>query len=111
MFESSVVYLSVHAPPLTRLHRRILEVVLPSLETSQEYFEGTLYVPHLTLGQSSWGLTSAELHDMYDEARTVGSMLASFTATRVQIFRGLRPEAYVAYLDVPLGEETPPRNS
>ncbi|NMP23713.1 2'-5' RNA ligase family protein [Sulfobacillus harzensis] len=102
MFGATVVYLSVKSPALPVLHEQILACVPPPADTMQQYFEGEWYVPHLILGQSSWGMTDAELQAMYREADTL-SFRGPFTATGLQIFRGLTPGRYEPYIQIPFG--------
>lgn len=102
-FGETVVYLNVYAPGLMTVHKRLVETMSLSVETLQHYFEGDLYVPHLTLGQSAWGMTQGELREMYRQARVELASLGTFTAFGLQIFRGLEPGGYVPTLYVPFG--------
>lgn len=103
VFGASVVYLRVSSVGLRNFHHRLVEAVSPSFETLQQYFEGDLYVPHLTLGQSAWGLTDTELREMYENALSERLMVGPFLCSQVRIFRGQQPGGYEPYVDIPLG--------
>lgn len=102
-FGETVVYLDVNAPRLRAVHERLVDCLLLSPETLQPYFEGDSYVPHLTLGQSSWGMTHGELQEMHRDAGTELASLGTFTAAGLQIFRGSEPGRYEPSVYIPFG--------
>ena len=103
VFGEMVVYLSVNTPRLVEVHQRLVGARSLSPETLQRYFEGDLYVPHLTLGQSAWGMTKEECQEMHREAGTALASIGTFMADGLQIFRGSAPGQYEPILCIPFG--------
>jgi hypothetical protein len=68
-FGESVLFLSVESNKMTELHRKIVDAISPGKELIKRYMELDDYTPHLTLGQTFWGLTERELKDMADKEK------------------------------------------
>ncbi|WP_339224878.1 DUF4303 domain-containing protein [Paenibacillus sp. FSL H8-0332] len=66
----SVIGLGVRSQHLSELHSRLVRAVSPSPELIARYFELDSYLPHLTLGQTGWGMNGSELIEMQALART-----------------------------------------
>jgi 2'-5' RNA ligase len=78
-FGSSVVYLTVQSKEIFELHRRLVDAVAPSPELIKRYFELDKYTPHLTLGQTEWGMDETELQEMKSEAAHALAPFPTFT--------------------------------
>lgn len=63
-FGSAVTFLSVEMSNIIDLHRRLVHAISPSQELLDRYFEMDKYHPHLTLGQTYWGLNETEIEEM-----------------------------------------------
>ncbi|WP_369793253.1 2'-5' RNA ligase family protein [Halobacillus sp. BBL2006] len=64
-FGEEVLYLSANSEELYKLHRDMVREISPSKELVQSYFELDDFVPHMTLGKTSYGLTKQELRDKH----------------------------------------------
>lgn len=63
-FWEEILYLSVSSKQLHSLHNNIVNAVAPSKELIEKYFELDNFVPHMTLGKITYGLSKQELRDM-----------------------------------------------
>jgi 2'-5' RNA ligase len=73
-FGQAVVYLGVESNPIFELHRLLVHAVSPSAEEIEKNRELDHYVPHLTLGQTFWGMTPSELTHMKSDASSIKSV-------------------------------------
>lgn len=94
-FGNSVVYISVQSDMIFELHRRLVEAVMPSQELIERYFELDSYAPHLTLGQTSWGMNETELEEMKFDSSKALSPYPTFTVTHVRVYKEVEPDKYV----------------
>jgi hypothetical protein len=101
-FGESVLFLSVESNKLTELHRKIVDVISPGKELIKRYMEMDDYTPHLTLGQTFWGLTERELKDMADKAKKELPPYPTFEVNFIRIYQEIEPNTYINYLDIPL---------
>ncbi|ETT63052.1 hypothetical protein C173_22192 [Paenibacillus sp. FSL R7-277] len=99
----SVIGLGVRSQHLSELHTRIVKAVSPPPELIARYFELDSYLPHLTLGQTWWGLNAAELVEMQELARTELTPFPTWTATHLRVYTEIQPDRYVPYEDIALG--------
>jgi 2'-5' RNA ligase len=106
MFGAHVVYLGAESLEIVSLHRRLVESVAPAPDLIKQYFELDHYTPHLTLGQSEWGLTLGELTEMHAEAASALSPFPTFTITAVRIYRETTPDRYETLEDVHLAHKS-----
>ncbi|MBM7553076.1 2'-5' RNA ligase family protein [Thalassobacillus pellis] len=68
LFGEDIVYLSAHSKELYDLHQKLVKSVSPSKALIKQYFEMDDFVPHMTLGKTTYGLTKQELKDMANSA-------------------------------------------
>ncbi|MED5016755.1 2'-5' RNA ligase family protein [Paenibacillus chibensis] len=103
-FGESVLFLSVISEGIYSFHKALFHKIAPSTESINQYFELEHYVPHLTLGQSSHGVSREQLIEMYAKSEKVLSPYPSFVVSSVRVFRqeSIR-QKYTKYIDVPLG--------
>ena len=101
-FGDAVAYLGVRSDEIHELHRRLLDAVSPSPELIKRYFEGEYYHPHLTLGQTHWGMSGPEIMEMKREARTALSPWPVFSVAFVRVYQEIEPDRYVPFEDIPL---------
>jgi 2'-5' RNA ligase len=107
MFGDSVVILKPKAPQeLIMLHKKLYDAIAPDeSDTSKKYFENKKFLPHFTLGMSSWGMSKDELTTMKELSIHELHSLPDFTVTFLRIYRqtGL-DEPYLKLLDITLNE-------
>ncbi|MGM1046200.1 MAG: 2'-5' RNA ligase family protein [Bacillota bacterium] len=101
-FGITVVYISVQSKEIVELHRRLVEVISPSLELIERYFELGNYTPHLTLGQTHWGMKEEELAEMNTIARNDLAPFPTWTVTHLRVYKEIKPDKYVPFEDIPL---------
>lgn len=101
-FGDSVLFLSVKSKLIYEFHRKLVNAVLPDKDEIKQFMELEQYVPHLTLGQTHWGLSSDELKNM---AKLADEMLRPFpviTVNFIRIYQEIEPKRYRKYLDIAL---------
>jgi len=55
-FDDRVLFLEpAFSVGLMGLHSKLMDLLNPDEEASKKFFEGSLYEPHLTLGETTWG--------------------------------------------------------
>ncbi|PZE21100.1 2'-5' RNA ligase family protein [Paenibacillus xerothermodurans] len=101
-FSRDVLFLSVRSEKIHSLHERLVHAISPSTELIKRYFELESYSPHLTLGQTYWGLTHEELMQMLRKAEQELTPYPTFDVNFVRIYREIERDRYVKYVDVPL---------
>jgi len=101
-FGDAVVFPGVRSDGIHVLHRRLLDAVSPSPELIKRYYEGDLYRPHLTLGQTLWGMSGPEIMEMAREARTALAPWPAFSVSFVRVYKEMEPDKYVPFDDIPL---------
>ncbi|MGP4060650.1 hypothetical protein [Halobacillus sp. H74] len=85
------------------LHEKIVREISPSKELIEKYFELDDFVPHMTLGKTTYGLTKQELNDMAGQAEKELAPFPSFEVDFIRIYLEEKTNKYRRYLDVPLG--------
>ncbi|MGP4068482.1 2'-5' RNA ligase family protein [Halobacillus sp. B29] len=85
-FGDHVLYLSVHSEDLVRLHEYIVHEISPSDEQVRKYFELDEFVPHLTLGKESFGLSKRQLFEMENTASRELSPFPQFEVEFIRIY-------------------------
>ena len=103
-FGDSVVFLSVESKEIYDLHKELVRVVSPNNDLVKRYMELDDYVPHFTLGQTFWGLTSLELKEMSKKAEVELVPFPTFDANFIRIYQEIESNKYIKYLDLPLME-------
>lgn len=61
MFGTSVVFLGVRSKEIYELHKLLVDTASPSPELIKRYFELDHFHPHLTMGQTCWGMKESEI--------------------------------------------------
>ncbi|MDQ0888218.1 2'-5' RNA ligase [Paenibacillus sp. V4I9] len=102
LFGNQVIFLSVQSNELLELHKKLVNVVAPSNELMQHYAELDLYTPHLTLGQTYWGMKESEILEMKSEAGYVLAPFPTFTVSYVRVYKEVQPNKYHLYEDIKL---------
>jgi 2'-5' RNA ligase len=102
-FGEHVLFLSVLSNKINDLHRRLVDAVSPDQELIKKYMELEDYTPHLTLGQTFWGLTYPELKEMADMTEKKLLPYPTFEVQFIRIYQEIEPNRYIKYLDIPLG--------
>ncbi|MCJ7842509.1 2'-5' RNA ligase family protein [Lederbergia sp. NSJ-179] len=100
-FGDDVVYLSVNSKELYTLHNRIVRKISPTNDLIKKYFELDDFVPHLTLGQTYYGLTKHELRDMAKLAKKELSPFPTFAVSFIRVYKEIETNKYEKYLDIP----------
>ncbi len=101
-FGESVLYISVDSEKNYELHREIVNAVAPDDHLIKKYMEFDDYVPHLTLGQINFGLTSKELKDMGENAGRELSPFPTFEINFIRVYQEVEANKYVKHSDIPL---------
>ncbi|MFP3338712.1 hypothetical protein R0J91_12070, partial [Micrococcus sp. SIMBA_131] len=97
------LYLSAQSEDLHKLHEKIVHSVEPSKELIEKYFELDYYVPHLTLGKTTYGLTKQDLKDMAATTEKEIGPYPILDVNFIRIYKESEPNKYVKFLDLPLG--------
>ncbi|MEI4801010.1 2'-5' RNA ligase family protein [Bacillus sp. NPDC077411] len=105
-FGESVLFLSVTSEKIFELHQKIINVISPDNELIKKYMELDNYVPHLTMGQTHWGLSSKELKNMAKITEKELSPYPTFEVSFIRIYQEKETNRYVKYLDIPLKKHT-----
>lgn len=101
-FGEDILYLSVDSDELIKLHEILVETVAPSKELIKHYFELAEYIPHLTLGQTHFGLTNLELNDMAIKATEELTFPLTFKVECIRVYESKESSKYLKLLDIPL---------
>lgn len=104
-FDDRVLFLNLaFSEGLMNLHNKLITLLNPNAEAREKFFEGFLYHPHLTLGETSWGgMTTEELKIMRKEAEVKFDSIPPFLVTFVRLYqKDADDELYQKLLDIPL---------
>ena len=101
-FGDAVAYLSVHSLEIRDFHERLVEAVLPPPEIMKQYTEMGRFIPHLTLGQTHWGMSSEEIFEMKASALTALSPFPTFSVDFIRAFQEIEKDRYVPFEDIEL---------
>lgn len=101
-FGDCVLYLSVHSEKIYELHRHIVNAISPNQDLIKKYMEYDDYVPHLTLGQTNFGLTSTDLKEMEANANRELSPYPTFEVNFLRVYQEIEENTYIKHLDIPL---------
>lgn len=102
LFGNEVIFLSVQSKELLELHKKLVNAVTPSKEQMQRYSELDLFTPHLTLGQTYWGMNQSEIAEMKSEAGYVLAPFPTFTVSYVRVYKEVQANNYQLYEDIQL---------
>jgi 2'-5' RNA ligase len=101
-FGESVLFLTVESKSIYQLHRKIVNTVSPDKDLIKKYMELDDYVPHLTLGQTHWGLSSGELKDMAKFTEVELRRYPTIEVDFLRVYQEIEPNKYRKYLDIQL---------
>jgi 2'-5' RNA ligase len=85
-FGTAVTFLSVESKEIYNLHKNMVDAVSPPPELIERYIELDHFIPHLTLGQTKWGMNEAEIIEMKLAAREALPPFPIFDVTFVRLF-------------------------
>lgn len=103
-FGRDILYLSVKSTQLYWLHERMVKEISPSGELIKSFFELDDFVPHLTLGKTTHGLTKQDLQDMAEAAEKELTPFPTFEIRFVRVYQELELNRYRKYIDIPLND-------
>lgn len=101
-FGNEVVFLGVQSKEIYNFHQLLVDTIAPSPELIKRYFEMDAFHPHLTLGQTHWGMEESEIEEMRLTSTHVLAPFPSFTVTRIRVYQEVEPNQYVSFEDIPL---------
>ena len=99
-FADAVAYLSVQSRELGPFHERLVEAVSPPPEVMKRYMEMGQFIPHLTLGQTRWGMSPQEIFEMVASAWAELAPFPSFTVDFIRVYQEIETDVYVSYEDI-----------
>ncbi|UTR07105.1 2'-5' RNA ligase family protein [Alkalihalobacillus sp. LMS6] len=106
-FGDDVLFLHVKSEEILQLHKKIVHAVAPTDQLIEQYMELEKYVPHLTLGQSHWGLSRDELKEMYGSINKNLELFQPFSVDYLRIYRETEANHYTTYRDLYLKNASP----
>jgi len=104
-FDNRVLFLNpIFSENLMNLHLKLVDLLCPTIEASNKFYEGAVYHPHITLGETTWGgMTEFELDIMRKKAETEFYTIPPFLVTSLRLYqKGDSEEVYSKLLDIPL---------
>lgn len=102
-FSASVVFWRVLSEELVALHQSLLSIINPPLAERAAFFEGSAYVPHLTLAHLSDRIDAVTFSTVHQRASEHWRQPVDFVAQIVRVYRSSGAnQAYEPYLDLPL---------
>ncbi len=104
-FEDRVLFLKLNpSNGLIDLHNKLIALLNPDGESREKFFEGLLYHPHLTLGETTWGgMNSEDLMAMKEKAKFEFRSVPPFLVTSVRLYQKEGDgDLYKKFLDIPL---------
>ncbi|MDB5254507.1 MAG: 2-5 ligase [Parcubacteria group bacterium] len=103
-FEDRVLFLNPEfSQGLIDLHMKLVTLLNLDLEEQKKFYEGSLYHPHLTLGETTWGgMSLEELKEMKKKAEFEFYTIPSFQVDSVRVYQKENDEPYQKLIDIPL---------
>lgn len=102
-FKDKVLFLSIQANGLHKIHHDLIEIINPPLEIRKEYYEDQKYTPHLTLGEVRYGVSKDKLISMETLAKQSLTDFPEFEVSFVRVYHKLSNNSiYKKLLDIPL---------
>jgi len=104
-FDGKVLFLNpTPSEGLIYLHNKLIVLLNPDEEAIEKFFEGSLYHPHLTLGETTWGgMTTEEFRSMKERAWSELSNIPPFIITSVRLYQKEKNKGpYQKLVDIPL---------
>ena len=101
-FGEAVAYLSVESSEIHDFHERLVEAVSPPPEVMKQYMEMERFIPHLTLGQTHWGMSSEEISEMRAFASMTLFPFPTFSVDFIRVFQEIEKNTYIPFKDIVL---------
>lgn len=101
-FGTSVTFLNVESREIYDLHKLLVDTVSPSPKLIERYLELNRYHPHLTLGQTYWGMIDTEIEEMKITARNALAPFPTFDVKYVRVYEEVEPNVYMPFEDIQL---------
>ncbi|KQY94739.1 2'-5' RNA ligase [Paenibacillus sp. Root52] len=101
-FGKEVVFLGVRSKEIYEFHRLLVGTVAPPSELIKQYFELDEFHPHLTLGQTHWGMQESEVEEMKLTSKHALAPFPTFMVTHVRVYQEVEPNRYAPFEDIPL---------
>nr|WP_245345404.1 2'-5' RNA ligase family protein [Halobacillus andaensis] len=101
-FGDDILYLRAVSSELYNLHNHMVSAISPSADLIKKYYELDDFVPHMTLGKTSYGLTKQELKEMAKSAEEELGPFPTVDVTFVRVYRERKPNQYIKLVDLPL---------
>jgi hypothetical protein len=79
-----------------------VDTIAPSPELIKRYLELDRFHPHLTLGQTYWGMKEPEIEEMKLAARNALAPFPAFDVTYIRVYKEIEPNKYVPFEDIQL---------
>ncbi|KQX51234.1 MULTISPECIES: 2'-5' RNA ligase family protein [unclassified Paenibacillus] len=99
-FGSAVIFLGVESEEIYVLHKLLVDKVSPSPELIDRYFELGRFHPHLTLGQTYWGMNENEIAEMKLAAIHDLAPFPTFQVNYVRIYKEIEQNKYEPFEDI-----------
>lgn len=104
-FNKQILFLNLkYSEELMNLHKSLLELLNIDKEDMEKCFEGPLYHPYLTLGETTWGKMDVdELEEMKKRAEFELSDLPAFQVDCLRVYEKEKSgDLYQKLIDIPL---------
>lgn len=104
-FDDKVLFLNpIFSQELMDLHIELVSLLSLNIKSNNNFYEGSVYHPHLTLGETTWGgMTKEELKIMRKRAESELYNIPPFQVDFVRVFQKEQDgEPYKKLLDIPL---------
>lgn len=101
-FGTAVIFLSVESKEIYDLHKRLVYTVSPSPELIKRFLELDRFHPHLTLGQTHWGMKESEIEEMKLATRNALAPFPTFNVRYIRVYKEIEPNKYVPFEDIQL---------
>lgn len=103
-FDDKVLFLKPEpSEGLMSLHQKLIELLNPTEEENKKFYEGSMYHPHLTLGEATWGgMTEEELKEIRKRAEFELFNIPPFEPSFVRVYQKEgADDLYEMLLDIP----------
>ncbi|WP_442599798.1 2'-5' RNA ligase family protein [Neobacillus sp. D3-1R] len=101
-FGTAVIFLGVQSKEIYELHKLLVDTVSPLPELVERYFELDNFHPHLTLGQTYWGMKESEIEEMKLTSKNALAPFPTFNVTYIRVYKEIEPNKYVKFEDIQL---------
>ncbi|MCZ8517002.1 2'-5' RNA ligase family protein [Paenibacillus filicis] len=102
-FGNAITFLGVESEEVYDLHKRLVDTVSPSPELIDRYFELDRFHPHLTLGQTYWGMNETEIEEMKLSAIYALAPFPTFHVNYLRVYKEMEQNKYIPFEDIQFG--------